>query len=293
MRLADAPPSTAPPVEPADGRRVADALDGDGEASPPGDSRSERAALAGGRADAGCLGPSGAASTAASREATQAPSGFRFPLALADLVATPSGQSAPPDGGHDGALRVATYNGNTWGSSLGVYEWMRNLGLPPDAMMIQETRFTSKVAEEQAHGWVHANAAQLAASSVDRTGSGADAAAAGVALGTSKLSGSARPAQAWEGPPHRMAARLLSLSAGCQVAAVALYLEDGAGLNEGNLAVLAELHRWLPQLEMPFIDGRNWNVEAQDLIGSGWPDLVGASVAAPLEPTCNGKTCDF
>ena len=65
------------------------------------------------------------------------------------------------------------------------------------------------------------------------------------------------------------------------------------GLNEGNLAVLAELHRWLAHLEMPFIVGGDWGVDAQDLVESGWPDLVGASVAAPLVPTCNGKTCDF
>ena len=90
-----------------------------------------------------------------------------------------------------------------------------------------------------------------------------------------------------------MAERLLSLSPGCQLAAVTLYLEDSVGLNEYNLAVLAELHRWLAHLEMPFIIGGDWNVEAQDLIDSGWPSLVGASVAAPLEPTCNGKTYDF
>ena len=101
--------------------------------------------------------------------------GHRFPLALADLAAAPSGQSAPPDGSHDGVLRVATYNGNTWGSGLGGFEWMRSLGLPPHVLMIQETRFTSQVAVGQAHGWAHANAVQLAASPVDRTGSDANA----------------------------------------------------------------------------------------------------------------------
>ena len=190
-------------------------------------------------------------------------------------------------------LRVATYNGNTWSSSANVFEWLRAQGKAPHVMLVQETRFTTDSAREQAHGWAAANAMQLAASEVHRTGEAANAVSAGVAVLSSRLVGSAKPVEPWRGPPQRMIARLLSLGKGFTFAAISLYLEDKIGLCGGNVAILEELHRWCAHLEVPFIVGGDWNVGADEIQESGWPELVGAVVVAPGTSTCNDQEYDF
>eukprot|EP00959_Pyramimonas_sp_CCMP1952_P125485 2623690-Pyramimonas_sp.AAC.1 len=61
------------------------------------------------------------------------------------------GALAPAPGQVEGKLAVCTYNGNTWNTASSVHEWMRKKGMAPHAMFVQEARFTSNTAVEQAH----------------------------------------------------------------------------------------------------------------------------------------------
>ena len=122
----------------------------------------------------------------------------------------------------DGKLTLCTYNGNTWNSATSVHGWLRKKGLAPHLMFVQETRFTSDTALEQAHGWASRGGLQLAASGVLRTGEATLAVSSGVGLISSQLLGTARYLQPWEGAQHRFVARRVSLAAGMTMAMISI-----------------------------------------------------------------------
>jgi len=163
----------------------------------------------------------------------------------------------------EGDLRLCTYNGNTWNSAASVHEWMRKKGLEPHIMLVQETRFSSPTAEEQAHGWANRGGLQLACSGVLRTGEAATAVSSGVGIISTRLLGSARHHRAWTGAQHRVIARRLSLGAGTTISMISIYLEEGVGLKGANRQLLEDLHEWCAYLDEPFIIGGDWNVGGQ------------------------------
>eukprot|EP00959_Pyramimonas_sp_CCMP1952_P302833 6335986-Pyramimonas_sp.AAC.1 len=68
-----------------------------------------------------------------------------------DRLLPDQGALAPAPGQLEGKLIVCTYNGNTWNTASSVHEWMCKKEMAPHATSVQETRFTSNTAVEQAH----------------------------------------------------------------------------------------------------------------------------------------------
>jgi len=79
--------------------------------------------------------------------------------------------------------------------------------------------------------------------------------------------------------------------AGLHIASI--YLRDGVGLDDENLATLHEVAGILRGLRGPWILGGDWNVSPEVLLGSNWLSVVGGVVVAPKTPTCNKHVYDF
>jgi len=72
-----------------------------------------------------------------------------------------------------------------------------------------------------------------------------------------------------------------------------VYLQDSAGLNDVNLAVLQEIAVVLKQIRGPWILAGDWNLNPDLLRSSAWLDVVGGVIVAPTTPTCHGSTYDY
>jgi hypothetical protein len=70
------------------------------------------------------------------------------------------------------------------------------------------------------------------------------------------------------------------------------YPRDGVGLDDANLALLEEIARIVKLLKGPWLIAADWNINPDTLIGSKWPELLGAAVVAPATPTCHSNTYD-
>ena len=65
-----------------------------------------------------------------------------------------------------------------------------------------------------------------------------------------------------------------------------VYLETGGVMSRTSWDVLCAVGRRLAQLRWPFVVGGDWNLEPGVLQSSGWLDMIGGAVLAPLGGTC-------
>ena len=73
-----------------------------------------------------------------------------------------------------------------------------------------------------------------------------------------------------------------------------LYLQDCVGpTHPANIDILDHVARRLSALAGPWIIGGDFNCEPEELINTGFVDLVGGVVHAPADVTCGGKRYDY
>ena len=74
---------------------------------------------------------------------------------------------------------------------------------------------------------------------------------------------------------------------------LSIYLWDSEGLSERNLAVLHRAAAIAHSISGPWLIGGDFNLSPTELLQSGWLAIVGGSIVAPSQPTCNGSVNDF
>ena len=74
---------------------------------------------------------------------------------------------------------------------------------------------------------------------------------------------------------------------------ISVYLFFGEGLSCRNIDLLQAIAGVIGELRGPWILAGDFNITPQDLISTGWLQLVGGTVHAPSLPTCNGRVIDF
>ena len=74
---------------------------------------------------------------------------------------------------------------------------------------------------------------------------------------------------------------------------ISVYLFFGEGLSCRNIDLLQAIAGVICELRGPWILAGDFNITPQDLISTGWLQLVGGTVHAPSLPTCNGRVIDF
>eukprot|EP00969_Alexandrium_andersonii_P314472 13892230-Alexandrium_andersonii.AAC.1 len=118
-------------------------------------------------------------------------------------------------------------------------------------------------------------------------------ASGGVAVCARKGLGVEPHRQAPDGFQHRIGGAWVGAVIRGGVHFVSVYLKDGDGLGETNLAILAELAAFLGALRGPWVVGGDWNISPEVLVSSNWLQAVGGVVEAPAQPTCHSCTYDF
>ena len=74
---------------------------------------------------------------------------------------------------------------------------------------------------------------------------------------------------------------------------VSVYLHDSEGLSERNLALLQTLAAAVRTLRGPWVVGGDWNITPEMLRGTNIFNVMDATVAAPVLPTCHQSVYDF
>ncbi len=94
-----------------------------------------------------------------------------------------------------------------------------------------------------------------------------------------------------------LASRMTFAWVGCLapggVVVASLYLYPAEGMSPRNSDLLDEVARILAQLGRPWIVAADWQMPPDVLACSGWPNLVGGTVVAPNDITCNRSTIDY
>ena len=156
--------------------------------------------------------------------------------------------------------------------------------------LLQETKLRQdrlQQAANQAHraGWKAAFGPALATCAKGTSG--------GTAVCVRKGVGVVPNPAATDGYEHRIAGAWVQGALRGGVHFFSVYLKDGEGVSDTNLAILTELAALLGAVRGPWVVGGDWNLTPEMLAQSGWTSIVKGRVAAPAEPTCNGKTYDY
>ena len=191
-----------------------------------------------------------------------------------------------------GLWAIDTVNPNAWPGTL---EYLRMSAA--DFIVTQEARVSSgqpcDEAESQARG------AKWSLSVKPCRVTEADANSAGVSVGARCHIGVAAPiSAAAAGDSQFLAGRfhVRRIGAVCRggFSLGSVYLHDSVGVHaKCNLDLLQEVAAELALLAGGWIIGGDWNCTPEELVATGWLELIDGVIHAPRMPTCNGHIYDY
>ena len=72
------------------------------------------------------------------------------------------------------------------------------------------------------------------------------------------------------------------------------YLYSGIGVKaKANQSLLHRIAGVMRNVTGPWVMGADWNCTPEELLATGWPQLVGGTVVRPAGATCGERTLDF
>ena len=161
-----------------------------------------------------------------------------------------------------------------------------------DVCFVQESRVAGakRLAAERA-----AAAAKWSLTLTDAGGTMAGSFSAGVGVSVrSQLGHAATPLECIDANlDHRVKISWMNAVAKGGLHLVSAYFWTGEGLSQRNLAMLESLAKAIRQLHGPWVLAADWNFSPQQLVATGWLDLVNGCVHAPRQPTCGLNVYDF
>ena len=186
-----------------------------------------------------------------------------------------------------GAWAFDSYNGNAMATA---HAFLEQSGA--DVCFVQESRVAGDkllAAERNAAkaGW------SLALEAAADTDAGSFSAGVGVAV-RSHLGHAKSPL--WHGDSrleHRVKFSWMGGIIRGGLHLVSAYFWTAEGLSQRNLALLDSLAKALRRLHGPWVLAADWNFTPQELVATGWLNLVKGCVQAPSRPTCGLKEYDF
>ncbi len=163
-----------------------------------------------------------------------------------------------------------------------------------DAVMLQETRRQdSQTAEAedaaQHHGW------RLSLRAANPTEAGRTSAGVGIAVRRHVgMSGQVDALiESFHSLRGRVAIRRMAAVCRGGLALVSVYFHDAPGIPPENVEMMRDLAVVLAAIQGPWVLAADWNMEPEEVIGTGFPALVDGTLVAPSLPTCNAATYDY